>query len=192
MTSKIPNIIPNFDSWQLKWVGWFQYTYIGKIYYAIKGGVPSLWRWRKHVWKDRDYDRHYIFESLKFKIDNTANYIEKNKRFVGWENEVKWMRLTTKLIDRVNEGYYESEYQEEVEKIWGKRDYKFTPVKWDSKGEPSLYEMDFVYDNVKSEADKKAVDKMISDGLKSGRDKHTKARKLLFTIIESRIEGWWD
>ena len=35
-------------------------------------GVKNLWKWFPVIWKDRDWDDHYIFEVLKFKL-NTSN-----------------------------------------------------------------------------------------------------------------------
>ena len=32
----------------------------------IKYGVQNLYKWFWIIWKDRDWDHHYIFEVLKF------------------------------------------------------------------------------------------------------------------------------
>ncbi len=45
----------------------------------IAQGFKNLWKWLPIIWKDRDWDNHFIFEVLKFKIKNTAEYTEKNK-----------------------------------------------------------------------------------------------------------------
>jgi hypothetical protein len=49
---------------------------------------------------------------LKFKIKNTAKYTEKKQKFVGWEKEVKYMRICETLIDRIQNEYYQMEYQD--------------------------------------------------------------------------------
>ena len=75
-------------------------------------GFKNLWKWLPIVWKDRDWDYHFIFEVLKFKIKNTAKYTEKKQRFVGWEKEVRYMKICETLIDRIQTEYYQTEYQD--------------------------------------------------------------------------------
>ena len=53
------------EKWQnslsYKWYMWFSRTWVGNKYYNIKAGIPSLIKWFKLVWEDRDYDYHYIY-----------------------------------------------------------------------------------------------------------------------------------
>lgn len=48
------------------------------ILYNVKrfiSNIKNVIRWLPVIWKDRDWDDYYIFEVLKFKLKNQAEYI---------------------------------------------------------------------------------------------------------------------
>ena len=173
-----------------------KYTHY-KVYY----GVKNLIKWFKIVWKDRDYDDSFIFDVLKFKIENTAKYTEKRKWFVGWEHEVSRMRLCVKLIERIQEEYYGMEYMDFEE-----TKYKFVPVEGKDLGGESFYEMksEVVKDELEDyfkkypKTYKNIIKKNGSDvsnhyvAIQIGRHNHEKAKQLLFNTLNKHIERWWD
>ena len=98
-----------YNEWYWKLYRWFKWD-AKHLHRDIAQGFRNLWKWFPIIWKDRDWDDHYIFAVLKFKIANTAKYTETKQRFVGWEKEVRYMRICEKLIDRIQNDYYQSEY----------------------------------------------------------------------------------
>jgi len=83
-------------------------------------GLKSIKSWFYIIWNDRDWDRHYMFIMLKHKIENMAIYHEDRKYYEGWDKNVKWMRVSCKLIDRINNDYYELEHMDYMDrKMWG-------------------------------------------------------------------------
>lgn len=187
-----------YNQWYWKLYRWFKWD-AKHLHRDIIQGFKNLWRWFPLVWKDRDWDDFFIFEPLKFKINKTANYIEKNKRFVGWETEVRYMRICEKLIDYVLNEYYQMEPLDYFD-----YDINFVPVEGQD-----LYEMKSktTRDNLKSYIQKYPRTRRIvlknpkyksyyknKKGLAiaMGIERHNKARKLLFKILEERIERWWD
>ena len=182
--------------WKLyRWVKWelpYQHKY-------IKYGVQNLYKWFWVIWIDRDWDDHFIFETLKFKLKNTANYFEEKQRFVGWEDEVKYIRICEKLITRIQNDYYQAEYTDYVE-----IEYYLVPIKDTDKSE---YKTSIVENHLEKyfALYPKTKKKVLSDtkyksyiptdrgtALAMGIERHLKARKLLFKIMERRIESWWD
>ena len=73
-----------YNEWYWKLYRWFRWD-AKHAHRDIAQGFRNLWKWLPIIWKDRDRDDHFIFEVLKFKIKNTADYTEKKQRFVGWE-----------------------------------------------------------------------------------------------------------
>ncbi len=197
-----------FEEWQsslrYKWVRWFQYTWIGEFWHSIKAGIPSLLKWVKITWKDRDYDYYYIYSALKFKINNTLKYIDKHKRSVDYKQDVFWMQICVNLIDKVSDEYYSIEYL----------DYRKTKLRFEKIDDSDMSElhMDILEDNLDEylnkyptwrrraiEHIKKNKDRYTSDhndielqALIMGKLRHDKARKLFFDIIQEKIESWWD
>jgi hypothetical protein len=182
--------------WKLyRWVKWelpYQHKY-------IKYGVQNLYKWFWVIWKDRDWDDHFIFETLKFKLKNTANYFEEKQRFVGWEDEVKYIRICEKLITRIQDDYYQMEYTDYVN-----LEFDLIPIsntdKFEYKSTVTENNIDkyfALYPKTKkkvlsSDKYKTYVNTDTGLALAMGMERHLKARKLLFKIMEERIQAWWD
>jgi hypothetical protein len=131
--------------WRLyRWVRWklpYQHKY-------IKYGIQNLYKWFWVIWKDRDWDQHYIFEVLKFKLEKQAKHLAD----VGFHNEAQrdaelMMTCVRLIIKLQNEDYYEEMYE-----------YRPLTLEIVSKYQA----------------------------------KHNKAKRLLFKIMNDRIEEWWD
>ena len=183
---------------------WWEHD--GKYYHKyFKQGVKNIWYWFPIIWKDRDWDGHYIFEILQHKLVAQANYIGKRDFHTRAQQDARRMRLCVKLIKKIQEDDYQIEYMDyHKDRIW------FTPVK-DNSGN-SLYNSEEVWEKYdeyfakyplvykkvlkgegvltlhgRDEADIKRVIAMNIAHLN-----HDRARKLLFKIMEENIEGWWD
>ena len=162
--------------------------------------VKNLIRWFPIIWKDRDWDDHYIWEILKFKLKNQAKYIGDNDRYVGAKRDAEKIMLCVRLIDKLQEEYYTMEYQD-----YREADFNFIP----SSSNPEYFELDIVEksENLDDYFKKyPRIYKMVmnTDKMPFKRDtkagialniaqiNHDRARKLLFKILEKNIERWWD
>ena len=137
---KIKNIIEQIKLW---------WKFEGRYYHRdFINGVKNLWSWFPVIWKDRDWDHHYIFEILKFKLEKQAKHLAE----VGFHNDAQrdaeLMMTCVRLIDKLQNEYY--------------------------------------YD----ELCKSGV--RASEAVKNVIAKHKKAKRLLFKIMNDRIEEWWD
>lgn len=185
-------------------------------------GIKSLMKWFPKVIDDRDWDHHYIIDALKFKIQNTCKYIETKQRHIGWEKDVKYMRLALKLMDKLwpnefsDEKSYESEYTD-----YHVSEYKFVPLtkkekeqaksdlgeKYKASKRMKITEISENFDEYFAKNKKLHLDAIEyikkTDGFTNPESKftqamiisklkHEKARKLLFNILEAKIETWWD
>jgi hypothetical protein len=175
---------------------------IKDIYFKIKSffkRLKNLYRWFPIIWKDQDWDDHYIFEILKFKLKNQAEYIGYHDRHMSAKRDAEIMMLCVRLIDKVQNEYYETEYQ----------DYHDSEIKFtDSESYPGMYELDIIeksehfddyfkkypliYKQVMN--NKTLFHKTTKNGIaiNIAHINHDRARKLLFKILEQHIEGWWD
>ena len=188
----------DYNEWYWKVYRWFRWD-AKHFHRDIAQGFKNLWRWFPIIWKDRDWDDHYIFEPLKFKLKNTAKYFEKNQRFVGWENEVRYMRICQTLINRIQDEYYKMEHYEfhefKIDFVPTENntyEMKSTTTRDDSHTYVSKYPRTkkMVLSNPHYNPLTKRGDKGIA--LAMGIERHNRAKKLLFKILEQRIEHWWD
>jgi hypothetical protein len=131
--------------WRLyRWIKWslpYQHKY-------IKYGVKNLYKWFWVIWKDRDWDHHYIFQVLKFKLEKQANHLAENGFHNNAQRDAELMMTCVRLIDKLQNEYYYDE---------------------------------LCKSGVRSS---EAVQNVIA--------KHNKAKRLLFKIMNDRIEEWWD
>jgi len=178
------------------------YIEIRYFFRLLKHGVKNLWRWFPVIWKDKDYDDHFIFEILKFKIKNTAEYIEDSSFFVGYEHEVSRMRLVNKLIGLIQSQYYDMEFLDYEDTT-----YEFIPSDAvDENGKSDYYEMksEVIEDRLDDYFTKypliykKVINKLGPDtsrtkiALYMSHENHERAKRLLFNILHKHIENWWD
>ena len=154
--------------------------------------IYNLYRWFPIIWKDQDWDDYYIFEILKFKLKNQAEYIGGHDRHMSAKRDAEKMVLCVRLIEKVQDEYYGREYQD-----YHKSELKFI----DSKSHPGLYEMEIehisdnyddyfkkyprIYKQVKTE-DKHQI------AFDIAKMNEERAHKLLFKILEQNIRRWWD
>jgi hypothetical protein len=78
----------------------------------IINSIKNLIRWFPIIWRDKDYDDSFIWEILKFKIRNQADYIGTKDRYVGAKRDTEIMMLCYRLIDDVQHEHYQSEYSD--------------------------------------------------------------------------------
>jgi hypothetical protein len=185
------------------------------MYYAIKRwlkwelpnyprvfveGVRNLIRWFPIVWKDRDWDTHYIWQVLKFKIKNQAKYIGEKDRHMSAKRDSEKMNLCVSLMDKIQNEYYSSEYH----------DYQDNKFHWDDCKDMSEYcelrieelsenldeyfkKYPLIYKKVvNAEKNIFRIDDKRGIAMNIGHINHQRAKKLLFNILENNIECWWD
>lgn len=169
----------------------------------VARGIKNLWKWFPLVWKDRDWDNHFIFEALKFKIKNTAEYIKKRDRYVGCERDAEIMMTCVRLIEKIQDQFYDLEHSDYMEQKFSFEkieDSDLNQLNIEVVSE-NLSEYFNKYPNVYRRALISSRDKKewyyneISDktlAMWIGHYNHNRARKILFSLMERNIEKWWD
>lgn len=175
------------------------------IHTVIWAGIKNLWAYSKIIWKDRDYDSTYLLLLLQFKLQKMADYHESRKFYEGWENNVKWMRTSSKLIQKLIDSDYEFEVMKYYDIEMYERPYKDELVKItteitkdDLDTYLKIYPLQFqkVKDTYKK-IFKKDIDLTTSEGKVSfanflATSNHDRAQTLLFKIINTHLQKWWD
>jgi hypothetical protein len=173
------------------------------LHLQFKRGIKNLIYWLPVIWKDRNWDDHYIFEVLKHKLKAQAKYIGDRDFHTRAQLDAKRMKLCVKLIQLVQDETYQMEYMDyHKDRVW------FTDVE-DRPGN-SLYNSEVVVENFDDFFKKyplvyKRVLKGEGPFSLEGREDDKKiiamniahvnqerVHKLLFKILEQNIRGWWD
>lgn len=192
-----PNFFKRIKIWW-RWKG--QY-----LHKEIKQGIKNIIYWLPVIWKDRDWDTHYIYEVMKHKLKAQAKYIGDRDFHTRAQIDAKRMRLCVKLIQACQDEPYSMEYMDYAkDRVW------FTPCE-DRPGS-SLYNSEEVWENYNEFFKKypliyKRVMKGEGPFTLDGRDdsdmkriiamniahiNQQRAQDLLFKIMNENIRGWWD
>ena len=156
--------------------------------------IYNLYRWFPIIWKDQDWDDHYIFEILKFKLKNQAEYIGYHDRHMSAKRDAEIMMLCVRLIEKVQDEWYGCEYFN-----YHKSDMRFIP----SESHPGSYkmEMEILEENFDDYFKKyPLIYRMVPDlnadkeniAFHIAKINEERAHKLLFKLLEQNIRRWWD
>ena len=170
----------------------------------IKQGIINLWKWFPIIWKDRDWDDHFIWEILKNKLVWQAKYIGKHDRHTTAELDVRRMLICAKLMDNIQDEFYSGEYMDyyesNIEWIHHSDGYEMKTQITSEHFDDYFKKYPLVYTKILTD-NKLQIFKIEGDSesdvkeriaMNIGLYNHIRSKKLLFKIMEENIESWWD
>ena len=186
-------IVPNDSAWDRNPL-WRNLHW--RVRYFIIG-VKNIFKWIPTLYKDKDWDGWYIYNILQKKIEFQRQEIIYANRHTEVDRDNRDMTIALNLLERVKEDYYGMEHLD-----YSETEFDFIPV----EGNPNLKEMKkTVLSENYDEFLKKypsSVRKVLKENGKVlekdtlchlvARHNQEKARKLLFKLLEQKIERWWD
>ena len=174
------------------------------LHLEFKRGIKNLIYWFPIIWRDRNWDSHYIFEILKHKLKAQSKYIGGRDIHTQAKRDAEIMMTCVRLMKLIQDEHYSSEYSDyHISTHW----FEDIPDKpgysiWESKQLKENFDDYFkkyplVYKRVLAgegpfqpisfkQEDKQRI------AMNIGHINHDRARKLLFKIMEQNIEKWWD
>ena len=168
------------DGWKLcLWRFFSNLTSPFRIFFA---SIERLFIWFPVIWKDRDWDYHYLYEVLKKKIELMSNF-EKKYAWAGKAEEVaKQMDEAVRLIDKVNDDCIE-EALEPFYKVYP--NFESEMLFEDSKDNPKFKTINFKYDSEEQE-------KLYHECISKSDEIRERYKKQLFKLLKDKIDWWWD
>ena len=164
-------------------------------------GVKNLIKWFPVIWKNRDWDHTYIYDVLKFKLEQQAEYIGGHNRHVSAKRDAEIMLLCTRLIEKLHDEFYDMEYM----------DYNESEYNWlDVFDKPDLKELEIVetsetygeyfakYPNMLRRVINMKDPVFELDGSRKviamniAYYNNERCHKLLFKLLQRNIRRWWD
>jgi hypothetical protein len=163
-------------------------------------GIKNIIKWFPTIWKDRDYDHSYIFIILKNKLNNQADYLEKNNHFENSLRQAQIIKTCVRLIDRINDDYYYMEYTDYHVSSHDWLDYN--EGEYFNKGYKEMkttllsenfdeyfFKYKLVYKKISNQF---PLENRMGLAIKIAHENQKRCKKLLFSILENNIENWWD
>ena len=174
-------------------------------------GVKNLWKWFPVIWRDRDWDTNFIYEIIKVKLNNQADYIGGKNRHTRAKRDAELMKLCSRLIQRCQDDHYDMEYMDYHESNYNflditdeddipekyrkgkKLDIELVSENFDDyfKKYPRQYKRVMSGEISRFRRPIEEKDKQVI-AMEIAHENQDRCRKLLFKIMERRIEGWWD
>jgi hypothetical protein len=166
-------------------------------------GIKNIWYWLPIIWKDRNWDSHFIFEIMTHKLKAQSKYIGGRGFHMRAERDAEIMMTCVRLMKLVQQETYSSEYSD-----YHKTKHWFEDV--EGKPEISSWESRLLEENFEDYFKKyPLIYKRVlnGEGVFGGKDRkedkqviamnishinHDRAKKLLFKLMEENIERWWD
>ena len=168
-------------------------------------GLKNLKDWFPVIWKDRDWDDHYLFEILKFKLGKQSEYISKKNRYIDSQLNAKRMRLCVSLIEKIQGEFYQMEYMDYVkDKHWfeknGDNSLLYTwesELEWERfddyiKKYPLIHKRVLKGEGPFKLEEDRDLDEKRTICMNIAHINGERAHKLLFRILEGNIRKWWD
>lgn len=140
------------------------------------------------IWKGFDFDYCYSLELFKKQLERQAKFLESNKaRTLEAKDNVSKIRTATRLMDKVYNGDYETEWVDKIKERYGSDvlDWKFEDT---GDGTDSLY-LNYKYEKWDNAEEIKTVKMTL---IKQSLGKQKRAEKLLWEFIGHNIRNWWD
>jgi hypothetical protein len=155
--------------------------------------LRNLYRWLPIVWKDQDWDHYFIYEVLKFKLKNQAEYIGKRGLHLSAKRDAQIMMTCVRLIEKIQDEYYASEYFEyykshlEFKKLENSELFEISETVTSEALEGYFKKYPLIYRLVPDLAAPKS-----RIAFQMAKINQERAHKLLFKIIQENIQSWWD
>lgn len=170
-------------------------------------GIKNLIKWFPVIWRDRDWDTYYIFDVLKFKIAQQSKYIGYHDRHVSAKRDSEIMMTVVKLIERVQDETYNTEYVKYHETKYfsvdtdinhdGKKLYEWKSEQLFENFDEYFKKYPRQYKRVMS-GEINRFNRPIKEkgkqliAMEIAHENQERCKKLLFKILESNILKWWD
>ena len=146
------------------------------------------------IWKGFDWDYSYAIELFKHQLKRMADELESDRaNTLSSPINAQKIRTAIRLMDKVYDDEYGTEYMDTIDKLYGKTHYDFVELEEKSKrtGE-SLYELKLRNELAVDDKHQKEIDDVRNQMMYLSRDKQKRAHKLLWDFIEHNIQKWWD
>jgi len=134
------------------------------------------------IWKGFDFDFSYSIELFRKQLERQAKFMESDKAMtLEAKTNAQKIRTAIRLMDKVYDEEYASEYMTQIDKLYGTTHYDITD------GEFTLWN-----ENAVNEEHQKEIDEVRKQMMLLSRDKQNRAHKLLWDFVEHNIQRWWD
>lgn len=145
------------------------------------------------IWNSYEFDYRYSIDIFKKSLERQADFLESDKAYtLDAKRNASRIRTAIRLMDKVYEDEYSTEYLDELHEMYGKSFFNFVPTdNVDENGDP-YYTLEVTYENARDDDHNKEINEISRQMMLKSNDKQKRAHKLLWDFVEHNIQHWWD
>ena len=145
------------------------------------------------IWNGFDFDYRYAIDLFKKQLERMAYELESERaNTLSAPINAQKIRTAIRLMDKVYDDEYGTEYIDDIEFLYGKSKHEFVELdKKDENGDP-YYTMKITNELAVDEEHQKEIDEVRHQMFLRSKDRQKRAHKLLWDFIEHNIQRWWD
>jgi len=147
----------------------------------IKHGIQNLIKWFPVVWKDRDWDQHFIYKILHFKLSRMEKYQREYGMSTISNDIADQIKLCVNLLDRITKHDY-------IDNAFLFHNRKWGELNLDFKQNGLFYNVE----KANTEEEKKIENKARMRLYKHVDYLEEQDKDMLFNNMKKYINGWWD
>jgi hypothetical protein len=140
------------------------------------------------IWNGFDFDYRYSLEFFKKSLERQAKFLESDRaNTLEATQNASRIRTAIRLMDKVYDEEYATEYQDKLEQLYGDNvlDFWFEDT---GEGDGSTF-LRWEYEKWDNSEE---IDEVRKKLFLESRQKQKRAHKLLWDFIEHNIQYWWD
>lgn len=154
--------------------------------YDLPRGIKNLIVWFPVIWKDRNFDQHYIFLILHHKLKMTEENV-RNGPHTTAEQDAKQIKLCVLLLERLIKDDYLFMVMKDHDIKWGSGKMVTEPI----PDKPNYCSVEFMYENVHTPDDEKNQEKDFNRAIDHEQYLRNQDLDVLFNTMKKYILGWW-
>jgi hypothetical protein len=139
------------------------------------------------IWKGEDYDSGYAIELFRTQLNRTADFLVNDSYRVDGKVQAAKIRVATELLDRVYNGYYETEPFNILERMYGNSTIEFKEIEGDKFQYTGLK-----WERAVDESHNDEINEVMNAMIKLSNQRQKRAEELVWKYIYHNINNWWD
>lgn len=154
--------------------------------------LKRLFRYLPVIWGSEDWDYCFTLELFRMKLEDMVEYYEGRVNVFSTNGEyiARRIRRVLRLFDWVYSDGHMSQCDAEFESKYGNEAKKLVQSDfWDGGDRGRGWSMKYEYESWDNADEVREFHRQLV--IKYG-NKHKKAHKLLWSLIERNIQHWWD
>ena len=164
---------------------------LNNIKYFFKrkyGQVKRVIDFLPMIWNGFDFDYSYSVQLFRKSLERQAQFFESDKSYSDRsKQDASRIRTAIRLMDKVYDDDYGSEYQDKLKQLYGENALDFW-LEDTGEGDGSTF-LRWEYNKWDNAEEISQVQKKL---FLESKQKQKRAHKLLWDFIEHNIQYWWD